>query len=175
MREGMDAKPSTHGRVGRRYVAWLGLSLFVIVLDQASKWLMLQTLAPGEVITVTGFFKLVMVFNPGAAFSFLADHSGWQRWFFVGLAVVVCGWLLAMLREHVHERLMPVALTLIVGGAIGNVIDRLAHGAVVDFLYFHYAQYGWPAFNVADSAISLGVALMLFAQFRTPSAQESKP
>lgn len=175
MREAMNASALPRDGIGKRYTAWLGLSLLVILLDQASKWLMMQTLAPGEVITVTGFFKLVMVFNPGAAFSFLADHSGWQRWFFVGLAVVVCGWLLAMLREHVHERLMPTALTLIVGGAIGNVIDRLVFGAVVDFLYFHYEQYGWPAFNLADSAISLGVGLMLFAQFRTPSAQESKP
>lgn len=175
MPEAMEATTPGGRMMSRRYVAWLGLSLLVIVLDQASKWLMLKTLTPGDAITVTGFFKLVLVFNPGAAFSFLADHSGWQRWFFVGLAVVVCGWLLAMLREHLHERLMPTALTLIVGGAIGNVIDRLVFGAVVDFLYFHYAQYGWPAFNLADSAISLGVALMLVAQFRTPSAQESKP
>lgn len=175
MHETMGANAMPRGKIGRRYVAWLSLSLLVIMLDQASKWVMLQTLALGEVIPVTGFFKLVRVFNPGAAFSFLADHSGWQRWFFIGLAVVVCGWLLAMLREHVHERLMPIALTMIVGGAVGNVIDRLVHGAVVDFLYFHYEQYGWPAFNLADSAISLGVALMLFAQFRTPSAQESKP
>lgn len=149
-----------------RYAGWLGLAALVAVLDQATKWIVLETMSYGEVIPITSFFKLVLVYNPGAAFSFLADHDGWQRWFFVGLAVIVCGWLLAMLRHHQAERALPTAFCLIIGGAVGNVIDRLVHGAVVDFLYFHYQQYGWPAFNLADSAISVGVALMLWTQFR---------
>lgn len=154
----------------RRFGGWLLVSALVVVLDQAAKWWMLSTLTSGEAVPVTGFFRLVLVLNPGAAFSFLADHSGWQRWFFVILALIVCGWLLAMLRNHQHERALPLALSLIIGGALGNVIDRLIHGAVVDFLYFHIGHYGWPAFNVADSAITAGVALMLWTQFRTSRA-----
>ncbi len=110
----------------------------------------------------------MLLFNPGAAFSFLADHDGWQRWFFTGLAVVICGWLLALMHRHREERLLPGAFALIIGGAVGNVYDRLIHGAVVDFLHFHYAGYSWPAFNLADAAITLGVALMLWGQFRSP-------
>lgn len=145
---------------------WLALAMLIVALDQLTKQLVLGTMHYGEVIPITAFFDLVLVFNPGAAFSFLADHSGWQRWFFTGLAVVICGWLLAMMYHHRSERLLPVAFALIIGGAIGNVIDRLMHGAVVDFLYFHAGSYGWPAFNLADSAITIGVGLMLWAQFR---------
>ncbi len=149
-----------------RLIGWLGVSATVIVLDQATKWLVLTTLHYGQAIPVTGFFQLVLLFNPGAAFSFLADQPGWQRWFFVSLALVICTWLFAMLRQHACERLLPLSFSLIIGGAIGNVIDRLVHGAVVDFLYFHVGRFGWPAFNVADSAISIGVALMLWSHFR---------
>lgn len=145
---------------------WLALAVLIVALDQLTKQLVLGTMHYGEVIPITAFFDLVLVFNPGAAFSFLADHSGWQRWFFTGLAVVICGWLLAMMYHHRSERLLPAAFALIIGGAIGNVIDRLMHGAVVDFLYFHAGSYGWPAFNLADSAITIGVGLMLWAQFR---------
>nr|MBL8456749.1 lipoprotein signal peptidase [Zoogloeaceae bacterium] len=156
-----------------RLAGWLSLSVLVAALDQFTKWLALTGLAHGEAITLTPFFKLVLVFNPGAAFSFLADHSGWQRWFFVILAVVVCGWLAALLRHHQHERALPTAFALIIGGAIGNVLDRLVHGAVVDFLYFHYDRFGWPAFNLADSAITVGVALMLWTQLRPASTASS--
>lgn len=150
----------------RAMTPWLGLALVLAVLDQLTKLLVLNSMHYGQVIPVTGFFDLVLVFNPGAAFSFLADHSGWQRWFFVGLAVLICGWLLAMMYQHRHERALPFAFALIIGGAIGNVVDRLVHGAVVDFLYFHAGGYGWPAFNLADSAITVGVGVMLWAQFR---------
>jgi signal peptidase II len=124
---------------------------------------------------MTGFFDLVLVYNPGAAFSFLAEHSGWQRWFFTGLAVVICGWLLALMHRHRHERLLPASFALIIGGAVGNVIDRLAHGAVVDFLYFHVGRYGWPAFNLADSAITVGVILMLWAELRAARKAKAAP
>ncbi|MCB1958347.1 MAG: lipoprotein signal peptidase [Rhodocyclaceae bacterium] len=154
---------------------WLGLSAVVAVLDQLSKQWVMGSLAFGDRVEVTGFFDLVLVFNPGAAFSFLADHSGWQRWFFVGLAVVICGWLLTLLVRHQRERLLPFAFAMIIGGAIGNVIDRFAHGAVVDFLYFHAGRYGWPAFNLADSAITLGVILMIWAQIREARQPAREP
>ena len=152
--------------VSRRLTGWLLLAAIVTILDQLTKVWMMDSLSPGARQPVTSFFDLVLVFNPGAAFSFLADHSGWQRWFFVILAVVICGWLLTLLVRHQRETLLPLAFSLIIGGAIGNVIDRLVHGAVVDFLFFHAGGYGWPAFNLADSAITLGVGLMLWAQFR---------
>lgn len=145
---------------------WIVLAIAVAVLDQASKQWVLNSLYHGQIIPVTGFFDLVLVFNPGAAFSFLADHDGWQRWFFTGLATVICGWLLALTWQHREEKLLPTAFALIIGGAVGNVYDRLVHGAVVDFLHFHYAGWSWPAFNLADSAITVGVVLMLWGQFR---------
>ena len=154
-----------------RFLLWLGVSALAIVLDQASKYAILARFSHGEARRVTDFFDLVLVYNPGAAFSFLAEHSGWQRWFFIILALVISAWMLTLMWRHRAEKLQPLAFALIVGGALGNVIDRLNFGAVVDFLYFHIGPYGWPAFNLADSAITLGVALMLWAQFlgsRTP-------
>ena len=158
-----------------RFLAWLGLAALVVGLDQASKHVILARFRHGEARPVTDFFDLVLVYNPGAAFSFLAEHSGWQRWFFIVLALAISAWMLTLMWRHQAEKLQPLAFALIVGGAIGNVIDRFNFGAVVDFLYFHIGPYGWPAFNLADSAITLGVILMLGAQFltsRTPSAQE---
>lgn len=149
-----------------RLAGWLALAAFVILLDQTSKAWILESVRHMERLGVTTFFNIVLVFNPGASFSFLADAGGWQKWFFVVLALGISAWLLSMLRRHAGERLLPAALSLILGGAIGNVIDRLRFGAVVDFLDFHLAGYHWPAFNVADSAITVGVALMLWHQFR---------
>lgn len=146
-----------------RMLAWLGLCALIVILDQASKWIVLDSLQRGQSIPVTGFFQLVLVFNPGAAFSFLSDQSGWQRWFFIAVSLLVSAWLLWLLPRHQHEKLMPAALSLIIGGALGNVIDRFVHGEVVDFLFFHIGQYGWPAFNIADSAISIGIVLMIWA------------
>jgi signal peptidase II len=150
----------------RRLARWLALALAVLLLDQLSKTWVLANFHLMERRTVTAFFNLVLVFNPGASFSFLADAGGWQKWFFVVLASAISFWLLAMLRTHAQERLLPAALSLILGGAVGNVIDRLRFDAVVDFLDFHLAGYHWPAFNVADSAITVGVVLMLWQQFR---------
>lgn len=147
---------------------WLLLAAAIIFLDQASKQWVLESFRLHETRVVTGFFNLVLVFNPGAAFSFLAGAGGWQKWFFLGLALVISAWLLAMLRNHAGERLLPLALSLIIAGALGNAIDRLRFDAVVDFLDFHVAGYHWPAFNVADSAITVGVALMLLQQFLQP-------
>ena len=154
--------PSPSAILGR----WLALAALVLVLDQASKAWVLASFRLMESLAVTSFFNLVLVFNSGAAFSFLAGAGGWQKWFFVVLALAISLWLLNLLRKHAGERLLPMALALILGGAIGNVIDRLRFDAVVDFLDFHLAGYHWPAFNVADSAITVGVALMLWHQFR---------
>jgi len=151
-----------------RLAGWLALALLVLVLDQISKTWVLANFRLMDRQTVTSFFNLVLVFNPGASFSFLADAGGWQKWFFVALALGISAWLLVMLRRHAAERLMPAALSLILGGAIGNVVDRLRFDAVVDFLDFHLAGYHWPAFNVADSAITVGVVLMLLHQFLQP-------
>lgn len=176
-----ESNPSQHraGGGSKSAVAamapWLGLAALVGVLDQLTKQWVLGSLHFGEVIPVTPFFDLVLVFNRGAAFSFLADHSGWQRWFFTGLAVVISGWLLALMHRHRDERLLPAAFALIIGGALGNVVDRLMHGAVVDFLYFHAGRHGWPAFNLADAAITLGVGMMLWAQFRGNGEARAEP
>ena len=146
--------------------SWLALAALVLILDQISKTWILESFRHMERQSVTSFFNLVLVFNSGASFSFLADAGGWQKWFFVVLALGISLWLLSLLRRHAQERLLPAALSLILGGAIGNVIDRLRFDAVVDFLDFHLAGYHWPAFNVADSAITIGVVLMLWHQFR---------
>ena len=152
-----------------RFVSWLSLAALVIVLDQLSKLWVLSALKYGERIEVTPFFNLVLVFNPGAAFSFLSDAGGWQRWFFVVLAIAVSGWLTFLIRSHAAERLLPLAAALIMGGALGNVIDRIRFGAVADFVDVHAAGWHWPAFNVADSAISVGVALLVWQQlFHAP-------
>lgn len=145
---------------------WLGLSLVALVLDQASKLLVDSTMQLYQSIPLLPFFKLTYVHNTGAAFSFLSEAGGWQRWFFAGLAlvisVVIAVWLS---RLEKHETLLAVALSLILGGAVGNLIDRLAYGYVIDFLDVYYGTWHWPAFNIADSAITLGVVLMLLESF----------
>ncbi|MDP1653319.1 MAG: signal peptidase II [Rhodocyclaceae bacterium] len=143
---------------------WFGLASGIIIADFASKAWVLSAFHLHESVAVTSFFNLVLVFNPGASFSFLADAGGWQRWFFVVLALAISAWLVVMIRHHANERLMPAALALVLGGALGNVVDRLRFGAVVDFLDFHVARWHWPAFNVADSAIFVGVILLIWQQ-----------
>ena len=128
----------------KRFALWLALAAVVIGLDQWSKLAILANFAEYESVQITSFFNLVLVYNPGAAFSFLADNTGWQRWFFVGLAVVICAWLLRLIWQHRHEILQPAAFALVVGGALGNVIDRFAYGKVVDFLDFHYVAHHYP-------------------------------
>ena len=152
-----------------RFVAWLGLSALVIVLDQITKFMVVGSMRLGANIPVNSFFDLVFIHNKGAAFSFLAHEDGWQKVFFIVLALGVCTWMGFLLWRHAAEKIAPLAFALIIGGALGNVIDRVLYGAVVDFLYFHVASYGWPAFNLADSAITLGVGLMLVEQFNKSS------
>lgn len=154
---------------------WLGSAFALVVVDQIVKVLALQSLSSGQVVEVTPFFNLVLVYNPGAAFSFLAGASGWQREFFVGVALLASGWITWMLRRHCGRILFCIALTLVLGGAIGNLIDRLWLGAVIDFLDFHVLGYHWPAFNVADSAISIGAVLLVWDAFQPEPQQPSGP
>ena len=140
---------------------WLAIALIVIVLDQFAKTLILGSFQLNESREVTSFFNVVRVHNTGAAFSFLAGASGWQRWFFIGLGTLAAVVLVWMLRRHGGQRLFAWALSLILGGALGNVIDRLLHGYVVDFIQVHHRNWTFPSFNVADSAISIGAALLL--------------
>jgi signal peptidase II len=144
---------------------WFGLAALVVALDQISKYVVRQQLVYGESVRVTGFFDFVLVFNPGAAFSFLSDASGWQRAFFVTIALVASTFVSYLLVRHRDKPLFSFALALILGGAVGNLIDRIVFGAVVDFLHFHVAQYSWPAFNLADSAITCGAALLIWDSF----------
>jgi signal peptidase II len=148
---------------------WLGLSAAVIALDLYTKHLVQSALVYGEHVTVTSFFDLVLFLNQGAAFSFLADAGGWQRGFFSVFALVAAGIIIHLLRKHPNQKTFCLALSLVLGGALGNLYDRLTLGHVVDFLYFHYHDYYWPAFNVADSAITVGVALLLWDGFKKPS------
>ena len=147
---------------------WLGIALVVLLADQFTKLMIVGSFTLGDSQTVTSFFNLVRVHNSGAAFSFLSSASGWQRWLFTGIGVVATGFIVYMLRSHPTQKLFCFALALVLGGAVGNVIDRIAYGHVVDFLDFHwdwleplFVQGHFPAFNVADSAISVGTACLI--------------
>ena len=139
---------------------WLWVSAAVIVADYATKAAMMAAFHPGEERAFTSFFSLVLTFNTGAAFSLFADGAGWQRWFFTGVAIAAAV-LIAWLLRRGGRTLYCLGLALILGGALGNLWDRLTIGKVVDFLLFHYDRWAWPAFNVADSAISVGAALLI--------------
>ena len=147
---------------------WLGLAALVILADQVTKTLIIGWFTLGDVRPVTSYFNLVRAHNPGAAFSFLADAGGWQRWMFSSLGLVVSGFIVWMIRSHPGEKLFCFAVSMIMGGALGNVVDRLLHGYVVDFLQFRFDilkpvfQGGYfPAFNLADSAITLGAVCLI--------------
>ena len=144
---------------------WLGLSALVIVLDQWSKASIGSHFSYGESMPVTGFFNLVLAHNQGAAFSFLNDAGGWQRWLFSALALIASGWIVLLLRKHREQKLFCFALAMIMGGALGNLIDRIAYGYVVDFLDFYWNASHFPAFNLADSAITCGAGLLLWDSF----------
>ena len=144
---------------------WLGLAALVIVLDQITKLWIISDFVYGEGMRVTNFFNLVHARNMGAAFSFLSDAGGWQRWLFSAIAVVAAVWITWLLRKHAQEKLFCFALALILGGALGNLIDRIAYGYVVDFLDFYWKSYHFPAFNVADSAITCGATLLVLESF----------
>ena len=147
--------------------AWLWLSLVVIVLDQASKFLVTRFFDLYERVEVLPVLDFTLLHNTGAAFSLLANAPGWQRWFFIGLAGAVSALLVVWIwRTPRGEKLLPLALALILGGAIGNVIDRILHGYVVDFIHAHWGDAYFPAFNIADSAITVGAVLLILDAFR---------
>ncbi|MEF9965711.1 MAG: signal peptidase II [Comamonas sp.] len=156
------ATTSAPGRASKRkFVLWLVLAAVIFWLDQWSKEWILAHYQLGEYTTITGFFNIVRAHNPGAAFSFLASAGGWQRWLFTGIGVVVTAVITWQLYRHSHKSLFCLALTCIMGGAIGNVVDRMRHGYVVDMLDFHWMGSHFPAFNLADSAICLGAFLLI--------------
>ena len=140
---------------------WLGLALLFILADQFTKVLILGYYKLGDATYVTSFFNIVRVHNSGAAFSFLANAGGWQRWFFTGIGIAAAIFIVWMLKSHPGQKLFSFALACILGGAIGNVIDRTLYGYVVDFLDFHYSGWHFPAFNVADAAISIGAVCLI--------------
>jgi signal peptidase II len=152
---------------------WLGIALVVLLADQFTKLLIVGSFQLGDSQTVTSFFNLVRVHNSGAAFSFLSSASGWQRWFFTGIGIVATFFILWLLRSHPTQKLFCFALALVLGGAVGNVIDRIAYGHVVDFLDFHwdwlspvFYEGHFPAFNIADSAISVGTVCLIVDELR---------
>jgi signal peptidase II len=146
---------------------WLLLAVIVIVLDQASKAAITSHFVYGESMPVASFFNLVLAHNTGAAFSFLSEAGGMQRWLFSLIAIVASVWIVWLLRKHHAEKLFSFALAFILGGALGNLIDRIAYGYVVDFLDFHWAGYHFAAFNVADAAITAGAMLLILDGLRS--------
>lgn len=145
---------------------WLALSAVIVAADQLTKYAAVHYLAGGKIVAVTSFFNLVLAYNTGAAFSFLANAAGWQRGLFIAIALIAAAWIVYLLRRYSHQRLFALALSLVLAGAVGNVIDRIMIGAVVDFLDFHAFAHHWPAFNVADSAISCGAVLLIWDALR---------
>jgi signal peptidase II len=155
----------------RGVVKWLVIAVVLVLLDQFTKYLAVQSIGPDEVIALLPSLSLVLTYNTGAAFSFLAEGSGWQRWFFVLIALGASVLIVWMLYRHRSETFLCIGLTLILGGAIGNLIDRLTTGAVVDFILLYWRQYHWPAFNVADSCITIGAAMLIWDGFFRPRAR----
>ena len=151
---------------GPHLALWLALALGVVLLDQFTKLLVINTFALHDSVQVTSFFNLVRVHNSGAAFSFLASAAGWQRWFFVALGSAASAFIVWMLVKHPTQRLFCFAVSMVMGGAIGNVIDRLLHGHVIDFIQLHAGGWAFPSFNVADSAITLGAVCLILDELR---------
>jgi signal peptidase II len=154
--------PNNHSSL----LPWLGISLIVLLLDQLSKITITKLLDVGQSYPVTDFFNLVLVYNKGAAFSFLATESGWQRHLFTAIGIAASVYIVHLLRKHARQRMFCWALALILGGAIGNVIDRILYGHVIDFLDIFIGNWHWPAFNIADSAICIGAVLFVQDELR---------
>ena len=145
---------------------WLAIAALVLVLDQLTKITIVRLFSYGESLAVTSFFNLVLVYNKGAAFSFLSTESGWQRYLFTALGIAAALFIIFLLKRHAGQRMFCIALALILGGAIGNVIDRIAYGHVIDFLDVYMRNWHWPAFNIADSAICVGAVLFVIDELR---------
>ena len=156
---------ATHSKAAPWWT-WLGLALIILLADQFTKVLITGYYQLGDSTRVLSFFNVVRAHNTGAAFSFLASAGGWQRWFFTGIGVAAALFITWLLRAHAGQKLFAFAMACILGGAIGNVVDRVLYGYVVDFLDFHYAGWHFPAFNVADSAISIGAVCLIWDELR---------
>lgn len=150
----------------------LVIAFIVLVIDLATKYWVESSLNYGQQIPITSFFNLVLTYNAGAAFSFLSDASGWQRWFLSGIALMASIIIIILLRKYPENTLFCLALSLVLGGALGNLWDRITLGHVVDFLDFYIGNYHWPAFNIADSAIFIGAILLIVDSFRTNKNQK---
>ena len=155
------AKSKSAFKSGAGVWLWLGVALVIFLLDQLTKIAIVGAFQLGESLPITSFFNLVRVHNAGAAFSFLADAGGWQRWFFTGLGTVAALVMVYLLRMHAGQTLFCLALSLLLGGAVGNVVDRVLYSHVIDFLDFYYGTWHFPAINVADSAITMGACLLI--------------
>lgn len=156
--------------------SWIWLSILVVVVDQATKYLAETQLIMHQPVPVWSWFNLMLTYNTGAAFSFLADAGGWQRWFFLGLgSAVSIGLVVWLTRLKPEEKWLAVALALILGGAVGNLIDRAWLGQVIDFIQLYYDRWYWPAFNVADSAITVGAALLIVGSLRSQNTPPPNP
>ena len=153
--------------------AYLFLALLVLIADQISKWWAQMSLPMAQAIKVTDFLNWFLIYNSGAAFSFLSQAGGWQRWFFTIIGIVAAAVIIWLLQKNTQDRPFCIALALILGGAIGNVLDRLLYGAVVDFIDVHYDGWHWPAFNLADSAISIGATLIVINEIRRALQQQN--
>ncbi|MCQ9616602.1 signal peptidase II [Paenalcaligenes niemegkensis] len=169
-----ETAPELSSRTRRGFWLWLLLAVIIVVLDQQSKHYFNTQLMYTERWNVLPFFDFTLLYNPGAAFSFLAGGAGWQKWFFVTIATVATVFIVYWLRRHPEQRLFCAALTLILGGAVGNVIDRLLHGHVVDFLLFYWKDWYFPAFNIADVAITCGAILLITDEFLRLRRQRNK-
>ena len=156
-----SSSTSSFARADASMWPWLAWAIVILIADQVTKTLILQHYRLGDSTFITSFFNIVRAHNTGAAFSFLADGSGWQRWLFVGIGVVATVLIVWQLRKNPNEKMFCLSLSSILGGAIGNVVDRLQHGYVVDFLDFFWGRSHFPAFNVADMAITLGAVLLI--------------
>lgn len=155
------ARTAQAGRTGSGMWPWLAWAVLLMGADQITKTLILNHYQLGDSTFITSFFNIVRAHNTGAAFSFLSDAGGWQRWLFTGIGVAATIFIVWQLRAHPGQKLFSFALSSILGGAVGNVVDRLMHGYVVDFLQFHYAGWYFPSFNLADSAITVGAACLI--------------
>ncbi|MFL6576813.1 MAG: signal peptidase II [Povalibacter sp.] len=148
---------------------WLMVAVAVLLVDQITKHIVSRHLALHEIVEMTSFFNLVLVYNKGAAFSFLSNAAGWQRELFIAIALAASVWIAWLLHKYSSQTMFCLALSLVLGGALGNVIDRVIHGAVTDFLDFHALGYHWPAFNAADSAITCGAVLLIWDALKSKS------
>jgi signal peptidase II len=165
-KENYLARSSKSSGNQQSFLLWIGAAALILILDQLTKVIAKSSLIEGISQPVTSFLNWTLVYNPGAAFSFLAQAGGWQRWFFTGIGLIAAAVMIWLIKKNTSQTLFCLAMSLVLSGAIGNVIDRILYGAVVDFVDLHYAGWHWPAFNIADSAITIGVILLILDEIK---------